>query len=423
MILGNRFHAVRRLGPLSGGLGRRYILERRRAQWPAVLVPDGPEWVRLHDGRVVPAIHGGAGGTYVQGYEVPSLALFRLPGAGSQTTHALDSAYANGTGGDAIASRIQLPRVETLASVYAFIGSYTGTAANVNDLNFEFRDNSFTTGPSTTLHDSVTKDPASATGWISATWSTGFTTTEDVPYWIILGDADGNTTDYATVLRNTNTFGAMASAWISQAAQTTDGWTSVRTFAGNPGALVVAFTSGRVIGSPFSASTGSPNNTNRRGLRFVAPATCKLYGALLNGSVAVATLTGLELWTGTDGPNGSPTATGAVDFLTNAVTSAVFGHDFTTAPTLTQGTAYRLVFTYGANSTLPSKLNIGTGADDTLRSAMLGGGAWYWAGANGTTDWSNDDTSAQPAMDVLIDDGVTESVEASQLVNSGALVG
>lgn len=421
MIIGNRFHAVRGLGPLSGGLGRRYILERRRAQWPARLVPDGPDWVTLPSGVVVPAIAGGAGGTYLQGYENMAFPLFHQSATAGQSTLALDSNYVNNTSGDAIAARFHLRQAETLSAVRFFITAYTGTAANVNDLNVDLRANSNTTGPGgTTQHDSVTINPASATGWITTTGWT-FAASADTVYWLVIGDADGNSTDFATVLRSTNTWTLFRDMLKSQAWQTTDGWSATRTAASQASGIVILFTSGRVLGSPITATAASTSSQNRRGLRFIAPAGLKLFGMTGLGNPTTTTVTGLELYADASTPGSGQLATGTTELMNQLAN--IGGYLWETPPSLTQGTAYRAVYVYGVNSTTPGKMNIGTGADATLRSARVGGGAWYWAEANGTTDWSNDDINATPAVELLVDDFVTEAVSAAQLVNSGALVG
>jgi hypothetical protein len=321
---------------------------------------------------------------------------------------ALDSNYVNATSGDAIAARFKLPRAEVLNTVYYFVTAYTGTAANVNDLDLELRNNSDSTGPSSTLHEGKTHDPGATTGWRSSTgWS--FSMSADTFYWIIIGDADGNGTDYATLLRNTNTFNNQRDYGKFVGVQTTDGWASVRTFSGAIASLVLVFASGRTIGNPLTASVNTTSNQNRRGLRFVAPATTKLFGMTGTLGTASTTITGIELWSGENGPSGSADATAATEIRANQIGDIIAGYAFETPPTITQGTSYRIVFTYGSNTTAPSKLNIGTGADASLRSSMLGGGNWYFAGANATTDWSNDDTSAMPGVDLLIEDFVTNS--------------
>jgi hypothetical protein len=225
----------------------------------------------------------------------------------------------------------------------------------------------------------------------------------DTPYWLVIGDADGSGTDYATLLRNVAI--ATPRDWTKwHAVQTTDGWASVRTTTGRISSIVAVFASGRVIGNPMTVSVTSANNQNRRGWRFVAPTTAKIFGLIGALNTSGATITGVELWAGDTGPSGSPQATGSVEALSGNLNSFIHGYLFGTAPTMTQGTPYRLVYTYGANANVPEKFSIGTGATAELRSARIGGGAWYFAGASGTTDWSNDDTNSLPNTDICVDD-------------------
>jgi hypothetical protein len=79
---------------------------------------------------------------------------------------------------------------------------------------------------------------------------------------------------------------------------------------------------------------------------------------------------------------------------------------FETSPTLAKAAEYRVVFTYSASATTPRKLSIGTGADANLRAARMGGGGWYWAQANGTTNWANDDSNGVPQVGLIIEDQV-----------------
>jgi hypothetical protein len=62
------------------------------------------------------------------------------------------------------------------------------------------------------------------------------------------------------------------------------------------------------------------------------------------------------------------------------------------------------VLTVSGAATTPNKASIGTGSNAILRSAMLGGGKWYWAESNGLIDWSNDDINAWPFLMLIVDD-------------------
>lgn len=431
MHLVGRYHRVRPFG--ASGVGPPYVWDRGRAQDAPRMIP-APydkgerfkgftrygEWWRSPEGLWTPAVRGGAGGVYMSGgRETPRMRLTgSASGSAAQGTLALDSNYVNATGGDAIAHRFVVPVGETLQKVYYFITAYTGTAANVNDISLELRNNNSSTGPSSTLHDSVIHDPASVTSWLATSGWT-FTLVSGTLYWLVVGDADGNGTDFATVLRSTGRTSQVADYSMGNAVQTTDGWVSVRTITNQLSNIILLFDSGRIQGDPISASAASTSSTNQRGLRFVAPVTCAVFG-MVSTNAELAALSGVGLWSGSNGPSGSPDGgTGTIALPGTTVGGVDRGFAFGTMPTLQQGVAYRIVFTYASAGTQPLRYQIGTGADAALRSAMLGGGAWYWAEANGTTNWNNDNTSEFPAVDVILEDFVTVAQGIGLTVSDG----
>lgn len=413
-----RYHRVRPLG--VSGLGEPYVFDRGRAQEGARLIP-APydkgethkgftrygEWWRSPEGLWTPAIRGGA---FVSGaHQSPRTPLFH-PFAGSltQAVLALDSNYANAVGGDAIGHRFTLNVADTLSAVYYYVTAFTGTAANVNDLNLELRNNDTTTGPGGTLHESQAHDPntpSSVAGWRSTTGWT-FAIVAGTQYWLVIGDADGNLTDFATLLKDgSHVQGIAFQNANSHSVQTTDGWTTVRTFATKASSIVLVFGSGRTLGSPFATSAAPASSTNQRGLLFTAPTSCRLYGANLT-SGSTNSISGVRLWRGPAGPSGSPPVgdTGAITLTAQVVAGTRTGVAFETPPYIAQAEALRLVFTFSGNAAAPLKYQIGAGADATLRSAVAGGGAWYWTEANGTSDWSLDSINEFPQMDLYIDD-------------------
>ena len=103
--------------------------------------------------------------------------------------------------------------------------------------------------------------------------------------------------------------------------------------------------------------------------------------------------------------------------------STLGGFLFGTPPTLAKATQYRLVFTYGSATALPRKLTIGTGADANLKAAMLGGGGWYWTEANGTIDWSNDDTASWPQVAVVIEDQIAVAGGGGGVISRSLIAG
>lgn len=401
MHLVGRHHRVRPLGPF--GWGPAYVLSKTKAQQPTLLVPyvERGEWWRAPGGqwdwRTVRAEILGQRGAF--GWRGTSQLFRPIIGilgtvALSQSTLALDSAYTYNTAGDGIAARFTLASAKTLSSAYVHITSFTGTAANVNDLNFELRNNS-TNRPGTTLHDSAVHDPASTTGWRKMTGLT-FAGSASTVYWAIVADADGNATDFATVLRNASQPQDVQATTLSAAFQSTGGFVGAPTAASTVGSVVLVFTDGSALGNPFTALVTSTSGTNQRGLRIDGlTETLLLYG-VLSGTAMANAATAARVWAGTNGPSGTGyLAEGTNELISTAASFTTLGYAFSSTVTLAKSTAYRFVFTYGSVSTAPSRWQIGTGADANLRAAMLGGGNWYWtednagAWADTTSEWPN----------------------------------
>lgn len=331
----------------------------------------------------------------------------------TQTTLALSNNYTVGSAGNAISGRLQVHASRTLNDVYYHITGFTGTAANVNDINIEVRPEASAgaiTPHTSTLTDSGTSDPASATGWIKKTGFTGVLTAAG-RYYIIVGDADGSGTDFATVLAlTTPTYyapGTVTQPTRLGSVRTTGGFASGNTNSSSSQAsLVLKFADGTVTGNPFTAATAPASDTNRRGLYMTASAlTASLDIFGVTWSSANANISGFEIWAGATGPSGTADHV-STDILYQTGGTGRVGASVASGVNyrLTSGTAYSLVATFsGATSAGPQRHDIGTGEDATLRLAMYGGGSLYYRRANGTSDWSNDLVGSMPAMAVLVD--------------------
>jgi len=406
MHLIGRWERVRELGPHGWGPGLLY--DRK---WN-VMRPNTAtgEWWRCRSGfwhRVVQILTDQAGalrgamefGCLTVGFPQEQQLSF--------TTTTLNSNYVYVTTGNATGGRLQLPATKTLTDVYFFIVSYGGTAANVNDLLVEVRDDS--SKPGATLHSSVVVDPASATGWIKATGFTQ-TITGGTLYWIVVGDPDGGASNAVIQGRcsvsSSNVVGEIRTmgAWFANAT-TANGWSTASINTAIP-VFVLVFNDGSVVGFPFTNDAAPSNDANQKGLRMVGGFTedVKLWGAKIG---SVAGFTALNVWSGTDGPGGSPTAQGtkALVGVSTLTTTQHVGVMFDSAVTLTGGADYRITFDNGAsNMQVPRKAQIGTGADANLRAAMLGGGNWY-STSESAGAWS-DSTSEFPLMALLVEDVV-----------------
>lgn len=401
MHLVNRHHRVRLEG--ARGVSASHVLSYPRAQWPARLTRYRDEdWVYdRRSGLVLPAIRGGVGWNSFQHWAASRLSYGGIGAA--QTTLALDSAYTYNSAGDAIASIWRAPAALGLTAAYVFITAYTGTAANVNDLNFELRDHS-TNKPGSTLHTSGSVNPSSATGWIQVT-GLSFTTVADTVYWGVLADADGNGTDFATVLRNVPN--EIPNHQMATASQSTDGFTTAGASTSLTPSLMLRCGDVATIGWPFTASTSPSNNTNRRGLNMSTgpSAPMKLYGMVLD-DLTLSNGTSVEVWANGSGPSGTPTGTATMAVMAGANTAPTAGFAFAagTGFMLQPGTPYRIVFTFSGNSVSCARMQIGTGSDAALRRARWGGGDYYWAQANATTDWSNDNVDEFPSVFLIKED-------------------
>lgn len=404
MQIVGRHTLARILGPL--GVSERYVVSRPRAQWPASIRRYHTEdWRWVKDVGWQPTIAGGAG--FSSTLQYPGCRLgFGTLNTPSQTTLALSSNYVYNTSGAAIGARmVNVPTTKTITSAYVNITSFTGNAANVADLNYELR-NVASSLPGGTLNASGTLNPASTTGWLALT-GLSFAMTQDVGAFSVWGDANGGGVDFANVLRNISIDDAVSSILMPRTGQTTTGWSAGNTFNASCASIVHGFSDSTAWGSPFSTSAASANTTEQRGLYVSNGFTEQIKFLGITGAVTQSNnISGINLWEGATGPSGTPTATGAVDLVDAGATTTITGYLLATPYTCAKATAERFVYTYSVANTTVRKLQIGTGADAVLKSAMFGGSAMYWGQANGTTNWNNDDTAAWPALGVIIEDQI-----------------
>jgi hypothetical protein len=404
MHLVGRHHLVRLLG--AHGLSASHVLSRPRAQWPATLTRYSDEdWVASPDGRVFPAIRGGAGWSSMSQMSKPMLGHPSV--ISSQTTVALNTNYVYNTSGNAIAGRVNLPVAKTLNTVYYFVTAHTGTPQVI----FELRDDT-ANKPGTTLHASANSTPG-GTGWKTFT-GLSFAMTAGTKYWPIVGDNDGATAGGATVLRSMTVTGATpVDVHFYNGFSTTDGW-GTQTSSAVVGAILLDFSDSTTMGWPITAVAASTSNTNRRGWNFSTGFTAPIR---ILGMVAFATTltnsSGVEAYEGTTLPGGTTAASGTTGLYV-AGTGATAGFVFDT-PTAgyysaPAATAIRVVFTFSGNSTVVQHMQIGAGATAATRRCLWGGGGFYYALANGTTDWTTDNTDEQPYANLIIEDQVASAV-------------
>lgn len=407
-----RWEKVRELGPM--GWGRPFMLDRK---WGRLLPhTESGEWWKSPSGLWVPTIRGGS---FAGTLTIPRTYVGVTPGLSSPSlvSHNLSNNYVAGTGGNAIAARMMWPISDTLNALYFYLVSYAGTAANVTDLNWEVRKG--TSIPDTSapgLVASGTFNPNSATGWLVIS-GLSVALTANQGYFLIVGDANGNGTDFARVA---NTFFSDPQGYFLWQAVSTVGGYTTRNAQASAAVIVAQLASGSVLGSPYSTSSSGGSSSAERGFKIPTALALKgglkIWGLLGDGAQST-TITGVRVWSGTAGPGGSPDATGTciVYGITGNPSNQV-GALFGTPYTLLPSTQYRITLTFSGAANSLGKLSIGTGADAVLRSAMFGGG-WHHTIESGGV-WSDDQDSC-PYATLVVEDLVAAGGSLALVVSDG----
>jgi len=373
------------------------------------------EWHKTHDGLWVPVLRGGA--LSFPGQTLPlnfaTFIPFNLAAAVSASTLQLNSAYTFNSAGDAVAARI-VGQGKAVANLYYYIqAAANGTQSNIDDMLAELRNDTNGVRPNVvapTLHSSGNANPNGEGTWIG--WHkiglSAFTDTYGTIYWLIVAAGSGiadPVTDFATVHYGTGSSDVSAATRLFNGAySTTAGFTASPTSAAAFGSLLLEYGDGVVVGWSATSLAATTSDTNRKGLRHPGfTEQIKLLGAQ---GAANAVFTGLEVYND-DGtvPGGSTVASGSI--LVRSSAGNIMGALLSSAYTIPKATAQRVVFTMSA-ATSPRKTSIGTdnGYTTIMRAARPGGAGMYYAYANGTTDWTNDDQDAQPDMTLFFEDQV-----------------
>lgn len=340
----------------------------------------------------------------------------------SLTSRALDNNYIPGTSGKALAGIFWSVVDSPITDIYFYIPSFTGTAANVNDILVEIR--SFDTTnhrPGNTaghLLESVSFNPASTVGWNKVT---GFNTTPtlNAQFAVCIGDPDGNTTDYATVTGASaisNQFSNTVMTFSNYGCETTNGWTSaLSAFSISMPTIVLVHADGSVEGNSLTISSAHANNALERGNYLGDMAfTCTLFA--VSHQAGIDFFPKGKVYDGTTNPGGTTLATSTFVITQGQNTSfGIYAGGFVRPfPQLTIGNSYRVVVDPGNSGTTPGFWKINTGADANLRKARPGYGEWYQTDESGGA-WT-DSINDLSVLSLLI--GEVDSVSSSVAVPS-----
>lgn len=422
-----RYHKIRAWNPRTNYLSAPLILDRKWWETKPYLCE---EWWKSPRGiwqqtqhiltSEVGTFNGGATGNF------PQLMIgFSVFDWGS-TTFSLNSSYTAGTGGAAVSGRFCMMAAKTITAIYFWLDSFTGTASLVDDLNVELRTESSTFRvPTTTaggLKDSGSVNPLSTVGWTKASLS-GTLLTVGTLYHVIVGDADGGGTNYAVVSRGSSAVQGTqpVTLGLNLCCSTTDGWIGITTQQ-RIAQVVAIFNDGTAFGDVFIAVSNPPADTNRKGF-YIGGVTEQLTIYGITQQQTLDANHSIELYAAATNPGGTTLATG-----TAAMGNSAQNGFWLTAPyTLAKATPYRLVFTSSSGNVkgpvkhIHSTLGTGASAAD-LNGGMPGQGGWYYAGANGTTNWSNDDVNGFPQVALFIGDQVAVAAAATSASGIGPMI-
>ena len=393
MKLIGRWEKVRMLGMRGWGLP--YMVDRK---WGRVIPhAESGEWWKSPDGIWMPTIRGGTGFSY-RGLPRATLWSFDVS-AFSPSAVTINNVLTVGTSEIGVAARAAIPQAETLTDLYYYCSSALTGAPT---FKWEIR-TSNGNAPDTTAPGLLASGTSTPTG---NSWNriTGLSVSlaGGAVYWFIIGGNSADASNKVDLQRaglNENSGTAVFAPYC--AASTGNGWSGASSTFNAFASISAVFSSGRVVGDPYTAETGTVS-TNRRGIRIGSlEPNIGIFG-VFSTSGAASGSNGAELWLNANGPSGTPDAASVLQTLTDV--GSISGYMFGSAQKIPSGSTARLVFKYSGGGGSPTKVSIGTGSDANLKAMMFGEGAWYWAQASGTTDWSNDDTAAFPRLNLMVED-------------------
>jgi hypothetical protein len=323
----------------------------------------------------------------------------------------LGASYTAGSAGNAVGARIFSGAAKTLSYCYAFLSSYSGTAASVTSIIFEARAEA---GGGTLLPDTTTALGSSTTslssqlGWIKGPTFTASLTASTV-YWLICGGNTGATNFPNVAVGGSNAYETEPGNFgTSSAHRTADGW-QTKTVESRISRVIGCFSDGTAVGDPFTADATPTNDSNDKGL-YLGGLSEQLAIVGMGSDVNMASATGMKIYAAATTAGGTALASGTT-IANHSGASARQGFFLSAPYTIPKSTALRLVFYGAGNFNSPRVKQIGTigiGSATDLQGAFPLGGASYSTVWNGSA-WV-DTQSSFPMLYVWILDQVTVSI-------------
>jgi hypothetical protein len=327
---------------------------------------------------------------------------------------ALGSAYTYATAGAAIGVMFVAPTSGNLTDVWFFVTTTTGAGNPPGVTTVELRNYNSTNKnrPGTTQHAVQTITPGVTDNkWINAHFTTPYSVTKGITYWIVIADAGWTSGHTATVDYKAGIGTSRQMYQLFQSVTTADGFAADPTKANLSPAMVLKFADGTIYGNPFTTNAGDTSNTLERGIKIVSlTEDLTICGVIFTGSSSIS---GLKIYSGATAPLGTTDVT-----ITFGAGEGYFGAAFFAPFTLRKNKVYRIVFTYNGSTTYPQYYQIEDYATTTdVTNCGFAGGKMYRTLDNNDGTWA-DQIDMFPQMALIIQ---YQSVQPGALIDGGAI--
>jgi hypothetical protein len=271
---------------------------------------------------------------------------------GGASPATLTTAYSFGVSGSVAAIKFMPQKDCVLTDFWYCTGANTGSPTGA--LTIEVRNSTVTNNLPGTLITSQSHTPT-ANSWNRVTFTSSVSMTANTVYYIVVGDAAGNATNYYRVFQTNGgymgTLGGAENRWWGQVT-TANGFATAGTLtvAGTVG--VLGFSDGTFRGM-VNCSGGTPGSTTqKRGMYITELETDVEVRGVGVGSTSA--WSGVEIFDSSQGPRGTPLYQVSCSTDNRNQSAVWFPRPFV----LKAGKSYRVVLTYSANSSSPGQQNL-----------------------------------------------------------------
>jgi hypothetical protein len=327
--------------------------------------------------------------------------------SGSRTATSLNAAFVNGTSGPAVSIRWMAQTTDPIDELYVFLDSNGGTLGSITMQALVLNENTQTrAGTTVRATSTATVMPAAVDRWIKFTFGTPYTPAIGEILWLTVHNTSASpATDFPGIMTATTATSIMpASIGYALGFTTTTGFTTNATAAQK--CPFVLKCGSNYFGNPFTQfASYYASNTLQRGIVVTPTEDVVVMGVSYN--TVSANINELKIYDNSTAPGGTALATYDLDSNANATTGDVCGGTTFANFTLTGGTTYKVVLTFGTAATNPSVVQIEdyssySSVFDALRDNDTIGNPWSCID-DGAGGWTIDKAIC-PALALYIDD-------------------